>query len=230
MTIRVRVLVFVLIASLGAVAQTDAQVESRPAHWSLGGFQLFEAGYFTGSAALVKHFGDLPQFPHFGGPIFSTQAEFAITRRFGFGLGLSFANLTGRGSVADAGTNAAFAAAGLQGAKTNGALHMRFTQINPYFTFAVISRTELRIAIEAGPNIGWLDHIYRGNVTATAATDDGPVAVSQEVFDKGRDFLPVTPRIGAAVNLKIKGPLGFHTSGSFNTFGIQGLAGLSLKF
>jgi hypothetical protein len=230
MRLHVGVLLFVLTTLLSAVAQTDTQVVSSPAHWSLGGFQSFEAGYFQGSAALVKHFGNLPQFPHFAGPIFSTKAGFAIKHRFGFGMGLSFANLRGRGPVADTNTNARLEAAGLQGPKMDGMIGIRFTQINPYLTFAVISRKKLRVGIEAGPSIGWLDHIYRGKVVATIATDGGPMAVSEEVFDKGRDFLPVTPRIGAALNLNIKGPLYFQTSGSFNTFGIQGLAGFSLKF
>jgi hypothetical protein len=231
MTIRLFVLVLTCaLVSLDAVAQADTQAECPPSHWTFGGFQTFETGYFSGSAALIKHFGDLAQFPHFGGPIFSTQAEVAITRRVGVGLGVSLAHLSGRGPVADGDTKTRLASSGLQSPKMEGMIRMRFVQINPNVTFALISRKQLRLAIAAGPSIAWLDHIYRGTLAAAVATGDGPVTVVEGIFDKGRVFLPLTPRVGCAVDLKVKGPLHWHGSGSFNTFGIQALTGFALKF
>lgn len=228
---RLAVLAFICaLASLDACAQDATQRDTPHSHWTFGGFQSVEAGYFTGSAALVKYFGNLSQFPHFSGPVVSTQAEVCITRRVGVGLGLSLAHLNGRGPVADGNTNNELAAAGLQSPKINGSIRMQLWQINPDVTFAVISRKKLRVTIAAGPSITWLSHVYRGSLAATMAGDDGAVPVVEGIFDKGREFLPVTPRFGCAMDLKVKGPLHWHASGSFNTFGVQTLTGLALKF
>ena len=228
--IRTWVLLFTCLVSSCAFAQTTAQPELPPAHWSFGGFQSIEVGYFSGSAALVKHFGDLSQFPHFSGPVFSTKAEVTITRRFGVGLGFSLAQLSGTGPVADQHTDAELAAAGLHEPRIDGTFRMRLKQINPHLTVALVSRKKLRVGVTAGPSIAWLDHVYKGRLAATVETDSGTTPVVQPVFDKGRDFLPLAPQLGFEMDLNIIGPLHWHASGSFNTFGVQTLTGIAFKF
>jgi hypothetical protein len=227
MPYRTLFVVFVFIAA--GFAQADAQKESEPG-WSLGGFQTMEFGDFQGNARLVKHFGDLVQFPHFGGPVTSTQAEFSITKRLGFGMGLSAAYVSGTGPVADQSTATMLQESGITNPEMNGTMAMRLTQINPHLLITLISRKTLRVDLEAGLNIAWLTHVYRGDITGTIPGGQGPVPISEGVYDKGRNFLPPSPRIGVMVERKVKGPFWAHGSASFNTFGVQELGGVSIKF